>query len=68
MDVCRFLHSCIVFSGTNRSRLLMVIIISRFVVYVERLLEHLAQMVSVVISAAVGFDGAVYDFVDGHGE
>ena len=42
MDVSRFLHSCIVFSGTNRSRLLMVIIILRFVIYVERLFEHLA--------------------------
>jgi hypothetical protein len=25
-------------------------------------------MAGVVVSAAVGFDGAVYDFVDGHGE
>jgi hypothetical protein len=68
VDVCRFLHSCIVFSGTKRSRLLMVIIISSFVAYVERLLEHLAQLEGIVTSAAVGADGAVDDFIDGHGE
>jgi len=46
----------------------MVIIILRFVAYVERLLEHLAQMMGIVACAAVGADGAVYDFVDGQGE
>lgn len=65
MDFC---ISCIVFSGTNRSRLLMVIIILRFVAYVERLLEHLAQMAGIVACAAVGADGAVDYFVEGHGE